>query len=502
MLAAVWKGGIGVYVGLNVLFLAVLGIGMAVGAPADPRIVYLLLLFALCSSPVIDIDGLNGRYSLLAIFMGAYFLFYGMEDLTNLFNGISSGGSTGTLTPTEVVILVGGAVLALGYRCAVNLGGPGAPSRRVNDWAMRPTIRVGLMLWVIGILATYYWYFFVVTDKTLQGTAGISRLSEYTTTGLVLAEMLQPVGFLLLVRAWRSTRSKLLFILVMAMLAIQVVFGFVIDIKGMALNGIVLVVVVVVLAEGKLPKAWLLGGTLFTVLAFPVFQTYRAVVTGSDEARTTVLSHLGATLDRVLAAEKSVSSAAVHPQTIFQRLSLKGSVQMIVDGTGNGVAFQHGYTLTPILEAFVPRILWSDKPDIQTGRLVNATFHVSDQLDTYISPSHLGELYWNFGWPGVVFGMLIIGAVLGCVGRLNLRQYPTVTRLLLLVITIDQLVYGFEGALANSYVVWLRSVGAIGLLHVLFARVPMTPGSAAGATDGVGEVRATSPAGQFPNLMT
>jgi hypothetical protein len=87
----------------------------------------------------------------------------------------------------------------------------------------------------------------------------------------------------------------------------------------------------------------------------------------------------------------------------------------------------------------------------------------------------LGELYWNFGWPGVLLGMALIGSLCGWVGAsFNLAQFRTVTRVLVTVITVKQLIVGFEGGITDIYVVWLRSIAGIGILHLVFARVPVT----------------------------
>lgn len=468
------KNGVLIYAGLNLLFLLVVAIGYGIGAPQNPRILHLVSLFALCSSSVIDLDGLNGRHALLGIFLAMYFIYFGVQDLTNLFTGLPPEAFEGILSPTEAVILVGGVLLVFAYRFAVNFRNPADKFSRSYDWPLTSIVIVGLSMWLLGIAATYYWYFHVVTDKTMEGTRGIAKLSQLTTSALILAEMLQPLGVLLLAYAWRATKSAhLLFVLLLAV-SVQVVFGFIIDIKGMALTGALLVVVTFVFTEGKIPKLWVAGVAIFVYLAFPVFQAYRAVVTGSGVARTEVLENLGRTLDKVLAAEERVNTGQVRAQTFLERLSLKSSVKMIVQGTSNGIPFQHGFTMTPILSAFLPRILWSAKPDIPTGRIVNRVFNVTDQDETYISPSHIGELYWNFGWPGVVVGMTIIGGICGIIGRFNLAECRTVTRLLILVLTLEGVIHGFEGSLSSSYVVWLRTMAAAGLLHLLFARVPVS----------------------------
>jgi len=492
---------VALYLAVNLAFPLVLAFGYGVGAPENPRILYLLALFPLCSSYLIDLDRLNGRYALLALFLNLYFVYYGWQDLTDLFNGVSRAGNDGPLSATEAVILVGLGVLLFWYRVVVRLGNPVDRQQESKDWSTSSALQVGLLLWVLGIAATYYWYFFVVTDKTLEGTKGIAKLSQYLTSGLVLAQMLQPMGILLLVYAWRSTKNPVLFGVVLATVFIQVLFGFVIDVKGMAISGLSLIIVTITLSEGRVPKLWLVTAGVFIYVAFPIFQTYRAVVSG-NVARTEVLSNLGATLDKVFAAETRVNTGHERAQTFLERLALKASVQMIVVGTQNGIPFQHGYTLTPMLSAFLPRILWTDKPDVPTGRIVNKVFHVTDQEETYISPSHLGELYWNFGWPGVLVGMSCIGALMGFVARYNLASGRTVTRLLVTVVTVESMIHGFEGSFASSYVVWMRSVAAIGLLHLCFAKVPVTGSrrerEASTSDDGVDGFALGD---RFPNLL-
>ena len=157
-----------------------------------------------------------------------------------------------------------------------------------------------------------------------------------------------------------------------------------------------------------------------------------------------------------------------------------------------------------ILAAFIPKIIWSDKQEVQTGQLVNKLFHVTDSDDIFISPSNLGELYWNFGWFGVVIGMGLIGGICGWVGaRFNLAEYGTVTRILVTVVTIKQLIVGFEGAVAPGYVVWLRSLAAIAILHLMFARVP----AASRLVGPIADEPHAAPADRssrrlFPNLLT
>ena len=99
------------------------------------------------------------------------------------------------------------------------------------------------------------------------------------------------------------------------------------------------------------------------------------------------------------------------------------------------------------------------------------------------------------------FGMLGIGALLGWVARFNLAECRTVTRLLLTVISIEMLIHGFESSIGSSYVVWLRSVAAIGLFHLVFARVSVTGLTRSGQTSSDLADRPSIPLAPYPNLM-
>ena len=461
------------FIALNLAFCSLVAIGQSMGNAANPRSLYLVLLFAVCSSTLIDFDKLNGRHALSAIFSVVYLVSYGLGDLTELFRGNLPSAHPSVFSETEAVIVVGGVLWNVGFRIAVSLATSTRAARTPRDWPKTTIVVLGLALWAVGTYATFMWSVIIVPDTTNEAfRKGIHSIGTLAASAYILGQMMQPVGLLLLAYALYAFRNRFLLPLVVALVVLQVALGFVVDIKGMAMLGGILVILSCVMVTGKVPKVWVAAGILFVIFVFPIFTAYRTAVHGDRGiARTAVIENFGKILQLTLAAETRVNTGRDRAQSFFERASLKGSTQMIVEKTGNGVDFQQGHTMSPILATFIPKILWSDKPDVPTGQLVNKQFHVSDSDDVYISPSHLGELYWNFGWPGVVIGMTLIGLICGYVGgRCNMSQVVTVTRLLVLVITARQLIVGFEGALSSAYVVWLRSLAAVGILHLLFAR--------------------------------
>ncbi len=462
----------------NIAFALLLGVGMALNGAAAAHFLYLSLLFALCSTSIIFIDRLNGRYALLALFLFVYFVSYGALDVSKLFADqparlAQSDGEL--LTMTEAVILVGGCMLAAGYRFAVYLAGIGTRRRAPRDWTPGTILIAAPLLWIIGTYATYDWYVNIITDTTNDAVRkGLASIGTLGASLYILLQMLQPIGVLLVAYAWRTSARRSLLPIVVGIVLLQVLLGFVIDIKGTAMLGGILVIMTCVLVDGRLPKSWLVAFVMFVVLVFPIFQAYRVAIHGGlGLSRTAVLANFGRVLELTIAQTDKVNTGQDRAQTFLERSTDKGSTEVIVTRTGVTAEFQHGHTLTPILAAFIPRVFWPDKPDIPTGQIMNKVFHLTDSDDVYISPSHLGELYWNFGWSGVVFGMALIGALLGWVGAcFNLAEYRTVTRILVTVVTIKQMIVGFEGVIAPLYVLWLRSLAGIGILHLVLARVP------------------------------
>ena len=496
---------IGLYALVNVTFIVLVILLASIGASNNPRVAHVILLFLVCSSWIIDLNGLNGKYALLAIFQSFYFVSFALGDFNNLILGKSTEALPSLLSLTEAVILAGGVMLMIGYRAAVAYAAQHPRTAVQLDWRPSTTLTVGVVMWVVGTLSMFYWGVFIVTDTTIEATKeGLAKLSPLAIAANLLAGMLQPFGILLIAYAWRTSKSKWLLPIVVAVVLVQIVLGFVVNIKSLAMIAGILVIVTCVFVDGRLPKAWIAAGVVFVIVGFPILQASRSEVHGERHiARSTILENLGSTLGIALAAKDRVNTGEDRALTFLERTSVRGSVQMIVERTGEGVKFQNGYTLVPLLSSFIPRLLWPDKPDVATGRIVNKEFNVSEYEDTFISPSILGELYWNFGWAGVILGMALIGGAVGSLAsRYDLSRGRSVTGLLVLVLTTKQLIVGFEGTFAPEYVVWFRSLAAIAILHVLFARVPVTAGStaASGATSG-GDLSALAMPKSFPNLL-
>jgi hypothetical protein len=112
--------------------------------------------------------------------------------------------------------------------------------------------------------------------------------------------------------------------------------------------------------------------------------------------------------------EFSMQSAR-RQQTLLSRLTTFNQLSQIghlVDRDG----FRVGETLDYLGYAFIPRFLWPEKPLIAKGawfalEIGQAYRRPDGTITNSVAMTIPGELYLNFGWPGVLFGCLIYGGM-------------------------------------------------------------------------------------------
>ena len=190
---------------------------------------------------------------------------------------------------------------------------------------------------------------------------------------------------------------------VMAALVVIFTFGS----KVLAVTVLGLPVLAYYEVKRKLPlKSIAAVALVFVFIIFPMFNTFRQIDRNLGMSRR---------VDQTFNMARTWNSDKYLDASVFaflKRMTVVTSVAAIVSDTGRWVDYRYGETLLlgPI-GLFIPRFLWPDKPNISIGREFGATFRLKNAMDseTEISPSMVGELYWNFSIPGVVVGMWLLG---------------------------------------------------------------------------------------------
>jgi hypothetical protein len=91
---------------------------------------------------------------------------------------------------------------------------------------------------------------------------------------------------------------------------------------------------------------------------------------------------------------------------------------LVEDVARNG--FQNGDTMKYAAYAFIPRVLWPNKPNVSRGAWFSTYlgFASEEQGASSTGITAPGELYWNFGLPGILAGMCFIGIMFGQLWRM------------------------------------------------------------------------------------
>jgi hypothetical protein len=105
----------------------------------------------------------------------------------------------------------------------------------------------------------------------------------------------------------------------------------------------------------------------------------------------------------------------------LERTSLLPQVSHVLDVTPSQIPFQGGQTYSYMLITLIPRFVWPDKPSVNdANRYYQLAFGLSTARTvngTNIGAGCLAEAYINFGWPGVICIMFVIGIILGIYER-------------------------------------------------------------------------------------
>lgn len=453
---------------LPVIFLTGMGLTSNQHAHAGDAL-FIVTLLALCTLPLLFIKSYRGKYSLMIVFLAYYFGAFGARDLVLLLSGKPMGGPTpdAFLSGGELLILVGATCYMAGYFLISRLHSEHSAGMLSREWSPSIMLGTGLLMWAIGAYFTMSWQF-GVADRYAAVT-----ISHSFGGFMSLFRQFQPVGSLILIYVFLTSRSKMALLALIATMLVDVVLGFLGDSKEIALRAPLLYLFSAVLLRERLPVAQGIAFLLIASIAFSLFAAYRVEVHSRHESRDQALSRIDSRLSSAVGQNDSMGERLSGGFDYFsERITIKIYVEITAARAGNDVEFLHGYTLKPLLFAFIPRLILPEKHDASmTGQLFNRKFNITADRDTYISMSQLGELYWNFGWPGAIFGMMMIGAVMGAVASaLRLDRIVSLPRFVLLLVTIYLLCLRFEGALASTYTIWARAAVLLLLIHLLMPK--------------------------------
>jgi len=313
----------------------------------------------------------------------------------------------------------GGGLLAAGY--AITLAGslafhaglqalrPWALKSRPGGRVLQPSITLGpmVLLWAVGLPALY--------RPVLFGFLGAA--------GLLLS--LGPLAALLLLatlpaRTLRLSQTAYCALLLLGTAGLAIVsLGAWYDSKQTAMLSLA-PLLAAAMVRPRLRKY------VPAMLAFMAFVYLAAVAPVINQSRTMPGRAVMSPMSRFIGAFERYSplytgdlqteflkqQADHFLQRVFEPVSV-GTIAGLVQTSG----LKDGATMSNLAYGFVPRILWPGKPRVNRGAWFTAQLGRRDSVSS-TGMSAAGELYWNFGWLGVMIGMGLLGALVSGLWRM------------------------------------------------------------------------------------
>ena len=161
-------------------------------------------------------------------------------------------------------------------------------------------------------------------------------------------------------------------------------------------------------------------------------------------------------------------------QTVGGGTELFAPLAGLAETVPRQVAYLDGSSYFETLVFPIPRALWHSKP---TGKISGLT-HVFDPRDAGLAFPEFGEMYANFGFPGVLIGSILVGVLVELLW-LRLAATPSLRTAVLVSVVYAIIAQLFvRGAIAPMLVTF---VGLIIATLVLCRRTSLTLAPAAGA---------------------
>ncbi len=362
----------------------------------------------------------------------------------------------GHVVAGQIAALVGYLSLLVGYASPFSAGISRGLPRSRSEWPPGFTVLLGVGMIPVGLAVNVAGRVGMIPPAFGTGVIGIFALAY------VYANCLLTIAVL---------RYKLR--LPVVFLAVNIAFSFVYGIlTGTKMNMLVApaaVVLTATLLRGRIRARWLVLGFAAVLLVYPLSDFVKIEVGSTSSRSAEIIRNPVGTLRIVGDFLSSSRPGEYFVEGLIKsggRLDALGVTSVLVRDTPGRSPYQHGRTLGLIFVAFVPRALWPDKPGISLGQWITTNYGSGAQVESSTGPSQLGEFYINFGYFGVIAGMLFLGFVMRLAHETLLRHPATTPALLAGVVLLFNLALKFTGSVAATYASVILLLAPIGLAHV------------------------------------
>jgi hypothetical protein len=385
---------------------------LATGAEGDDVVVLLLALITVLvgAGPILFnmAQPPERRQILITLMTAIYVVYLVVPAFTQVlwFEGEARGSFHLAKFPArdvanaQAVALLGLSMLLLGFYLPFGRLAASVFPRPTRDWPPHAAVFVGLLTLALAWLVYIPGQLGLIPSRAGSGALGtIASGSSF--------------GIALLTLAWLRYRRPEAALLLAVVIPLTMLFNFFTGSKRLFLTPPFMFALAYIVYERRIRMRWLAAGFAALIVLYPVANIYRAVVKPAQGGR---VAHFLQDPSESLAAISQATEGIEVGNWISQglestgrRLDGLGVLTKIVMDTPERVPYQGGWTLGYVLLSYVPRIIWANKPATTIGIWVSQSYGDPNDPYTHVGPTWMGEMFFNWGYAGVIFGMFIMG---------------------------------------------------------------------------------------------
>jgi hypothetical protein len=182
-------------------------------------------------------------------------------------------------------------------------------------------------------------------------------------------------------------------------------------------TSIVWITLIIFRVKRRLPWSLLVISGLIFIVFQPVKFHVRSLSWGAERTLSsaeTIIAYWQGLGDVYGSVSDGLARKSQAVDNAFSRINHLQTLAVVVRDTPDLVPFQLGQTYVPLFTKPIPRFLWPDKPVENIGNLWAQHYGLlgADDVSTSFNLPWVVEMYFNFGWWGVVLGLAGVGAVL------------------------------------------------------------------------------------------
>ena len=247
-------------------------------------------------------------------------------------------------------------------------------------------------------------FLFILQLLFVMPISGLNEFISYTAIGVLVS------GF------YQKENSLYVNIILIFIISFQLVNGIVSSLIFEVIHFTIFLVVVTFILDGNgffktvvsITILFLVGG--FAILFSPVKMAYRNL----DLSALDNSEKLNVVIDLIESSDEHTADIESENQGVMWRLTYSSSAfSLVMERTPLEVPFWDGESYKGIFYKFIPRILWSGKPQENLGQTFGHRYNLIavDDYRTSMNTPFLAEGFMNFGYFGVYFIVLLMSVI-------------------------------------------------------------------------------------------